>query len=206
LKHRWHHRRFDAETRAELGLRLRRMYRSLGWSRADAAKFLHVSERTLHNWESGRHDIPFAVYRLMRIEVGYCLPGSTWRGWSMAGGKLYTPEGIGLDPASASWWGLLVRRAETGAKALAELHRLKSGQRASAAPADGGHARSARGPLAAGGARAPLPGAAGGAAAPAAAGLVPSKTTLTRGQFFEIDNHPEATAERRIGRMRRSVW
>lgn len=39
-----------------------------------------------------------------------------------------------------------------------------------------------------------------------AAGLVPSKTSLQRGQFIEIDRHPEATAERRIGRMRRSVW
>ena len=43
------------------------MYRSLGWSRADCAKFLHVTERCVHNWEAGRHAIPFAAFKLLRI-------------------------------------------------------------------------------------------------------------------------------------------
>lgn len=38
-----------------------------------------------------------------------------------------------------------------------------------------------------------------------AAGLVPSNTRLT-GSWFEVDMHPEACMERRIARMRRSVW
>lgn len=119
-------RRHDPQTRAQLGKRLRAMYRSLGLSRADCAKFLHVSERTLHNWESGRHDIPFAAYKLLRLVNGHELPGAGWAGWSFSGGKLWTPEGYGLDPRGAAWWSLLVRRAETGVQALRELARLKA--------------------------------------------------------------------------------
>ena len=107
------------------GQKLRAMYRSLGWSRADCAKFLHVTERSLHNWESGRHAIPFAAYRLMRIHCGYRLPGRAWDGWSISAGKLWTPEGHGLSPHDAKWWSMLCRRAETGWKALLELSRLK---------------------------------------------------------------------------------
>lgn len=102
------------------------MYLRLGLSRSQCAKFLHVSERTLHNWESGRHDIPFAAYKLLRFVNGHELPGSGWAGWSFAAGKLWTPEGYGLDPRDAAWWSLLVRRAETGVQALRELARLKA--------------------------------------------------------------------------------
>lgn len=137
------------------------MYGSLGFSRAECAKFLHVTERTLHNWESGRHDIPFAAYKLLRFVTGHELPGSGWAGWSFAAGKLWTPEGYALDPRDAAWWSLLVRRAETGVQALRELARLKA-YLAGANPADGGQRAS-------------------GAAAAAVAvpgGLVPSKTSL----------------------------
>jgi transcriptional regulator with XRE-family HTH domain len=49
------------------------MYFSLGMTRADCAKFFHVTERTLHNWESGYCAIPYAAYRLLRIHCGYQL-------------------------------------------------------------------------------------------------------------------------------------
>ena len=55
------------QSRVEQGRRLRAMYRNLGWSRADCAKFLHVTERCVHNWEAGRHAIPFAAFKLLRI-------------------------------------------------------------------------------------------------------------------------------------------
>ena len=42
------------------------MYLGLGMSRADCAKFFHVTERTLHNWERGCCAIPYAAYRLLR--------------------------------------------------------------------------------------------------------------------------------------------
>ena len=101
------------------------MYRSLGWSRADCAKFLRVTERCLQNWEAGRHPVPFAAYRLMRIHCGYRLPGRAWDGWSISAGKLWTPEGYGLKPSDAAWWSMLVRRAEVGSQALKQLHEAK---------------------------------------------------------------------------------
>ena len=105
------------------------MYRSLGWSRADCGKFLHVTERALRNWEAGRNAIPYAAYRLLRIHCGMALPGRAWRGWLISRGKLCTPEGHELDPRDAAWWSLLVRRASTGSEALRRLHALKAGQR-----------------------------------------------------------------------------
>ena len=101
----------DLDHRLDVGKRLRSMYLSLGMQRTDAAKFLQVSERTLHNWESGRHVIPFAVYKLLRLLNGMDLPGATWEGWRFSGGKLYTPEGYGFTGKDGSWWSLLVRRA-----------------------------------------------------------------------------------------------
>ena len=99
------------QSRANQGRKLRALYRTLGWSRADCAKFLHVTERSLHNWESGRHAIPFAAYRLLRIHCGYRLPGRAWDGWSISAGKLWTPEGHGLRPqmlhGGRCWCGVL---------------------------------------------------------------------------------------------------
>lgn len=112
-------------SRASQGRKLRAMYRSLGWSRADCAKFLHVTERCLHNWESGRHAMPFAAFKLMRIWCYHELPGDQWRGWSISRGKLCTPERHELSPHDAKWWALLVRRAEMGSEALRQLHELK---------------------------------------------------------------------------------
>ncbi len=113
------------QSRMEQGRKLRAMYRSLGMSRTDCAKFLQVSERSLHNWESGRYRMPLAVFKLLRLQLGYELPGKDWDGWCISRGKLCTPEGHELSPHDAKWWSLLIRRAETGYKALGELARLK---------------------------------------------------------------------------------
>jgi hypothetical protein len=131
------------ECRAEQGRKLRAMYRCLGWSRADCAKFLHVTERCLHNWEAGRHPVPYAAYRLLRIHCGMALPGREWRGWSISRGKLCTPEGHELSPYDANWWSLLVRRAEAGSEALRQLSELK-GQAQDAAVLAARRVRSAR--------------------------------------------------------------
>lgn len=160
----------------EQGFRLRSMYRSLGWSRADCAKFLRVTERCVHNWERGRHAIPHAAYKLVRLHLGYELPGRDWDGWSISRGRLCTPEGHELNPLDAKWWHLLCRRADTGMQAIRKLHALKTGRRADAGPVSAGSAAHAS----AGPAAAPLPGAAGRAAASAAAGLVLSKTSQTQ--------------------------
>ncbi|WP_440112175.1 VC1465 family Xer recombination activation factor [Acidovorax sp. BL-A-41-H1] len=87
------------------------MYRNLGWDQAACAKNLHITRRTLHNWESGRHDIPYTAYRLLRLLNRMELPGESWSGWCFHGGVLYSPEGRGFVGTDGSWWSLLVRRA-----------------------------------------------------------------------------------------------
>ena len=165
------------ETRIEQGRRLRAMYRSLGWSRADCGKFLHVTERCLRNWEAGRNAIPYAAYRLLRIHCGMRLPGAAWRGWSLSRGKLCTPEGHELDPRDAAWWSLLVRRAQTGSEALRQLHAIKSGQRPGAATGADASGFAAAPATGAATGRQPAQPAGGGEAI--AAGLVPYKTSAT---------------------------
>ncbi|WP_415797082.1 VC1465 family Xer recombination activation factor [Comamonas aquatilis] len=75
------------------------------------AQFLHVSTRTVHNWESGKHDIPYSAYRLLRLLNRMELPGQAWQGWCFYGGKLISPEGRSFEGKDSSWWGLLLMRA-----------------------------------------------------------------------------------------------
>ena len=104
------------------------MYLGLGMSRADCAKFFHVTERTLHNWERGCCAIPYAAYRLLRIHCGYQLPGR-WKDWSISGGKLWSPEGHGFAPGEASCWHNLYRRAHLFGVVLKENDELRRGLR-----------------------------------------------------------------------------
>jgi DNA-binding transcriptional regulator YiaG len=68
--------------------RFKSMYRQMGLDRPAAAKLLHVSERTLHNWESGVHEIPYTAYKLLRLLSYSELPGA-WSGWHIAVGRLW---------------------------------------------------------------------------------------------------------------------
>ena len=167
-------RRNDPCTRLELAQKFKAMYRSLGMDLPQCAKFLHVTERTLHNWESGKHDIPYATFKLLRLMNGLELPGKTWAGWSFQGGKLLSPEGRSFEGTDGSWWSLLVRQARQFPVLSARLGRLE-GELSKAKAAEG----------------APLCGGASAAVAVAAnqpcyklggsainfGGYVPSKTT-----------------------------
>lgn len=87
------------------------MHQSLGLDLPGCAQLLHVSERTLHHWACGKHDIPYATYRLLRLLNRMELPGQTWQGWSFHGHKLISPEVHVFVGTDSAWWGLLVRRA-----------------------------------------------------------------------------------------------
>lgn len=87
------------------------MYRNLGMDLPACAKYLHVTQRTLHNWESGKHDIPYAAYKLLRLLNRMELPGQAWQGWCFVGGKLISPEGRLFEGKDSNWWGLLLMRA-----------------------------------------------------------------------------------------------
>lgn len=106
--------------------RFKTMYRQLGLNRLQAAQLLHVSERTLHNWETGQHDIPYSAYRLLRLLSYSELPGKAWDGWHIAVGQLWSPEGFGFKPTDSRWWANLCRRAEMFHVLYKENQQLRS--------------------------------------------------------------------------------
>lgn len=73
--------------------------------------------------------MPYSAYKLLRILSGFELPGATWAGWHMHSGKLWTPEGVGIEAHESVFWGLLVRQAR-GFRALYEEGRSAKAQRA----------------------------------------------------------------------------
>jgi hypothetical protein len=115
----------DPQTRAQLGSRLRYARLKLGWSIEAAGKYFQVTDRTWHNWETGAHRIPFAVYKLCRVLARLALPGAAWAGWRLEGSALITPEGRQITPQDGSWWSLLVRRAAGFDAAYKEASRLR---------------------------------------------------------------------------------
>jgi hypothetical protein len=70
------------------GLRFRLMFSCLGWTNDDVAKFLQVSVRTVQLWISGRVRVPYAAYKLLRLQLRYELPGEAWNGWTISAGRL----------------------------------------------------------------------------------------------------------------------
>lgn len=97
--------------RMELAKRFRGMLADLGLKPAQAAKMLHVSLRTVHNWSSGKHQIPVMAYKLLRMLRYMELPGKSWEGWHFSRGMLISPEGRQISGKDSSWWSLLIRRA-----------------------------------------------------------------------------------------------
>lgn len=82
---------------------------------AAAAKLLRVTEKTLHNWETGKTRIPYAAYKLMRIMRGGELPGvgDSWAGWQFTWNEvLISPEGHRFKPHEFSWLHLLIEQAK----------------------------------------------------------------------------------------------
>ncbi|SFC26349.1 Homeodomain-like domain-containing protein [Polaromonas sp. OV174] len=97
--------------RLEHARRLRALLAECGLKYPEAAKHLHVSLRTLQNWLCGRHQIPWMVFRVLRLERFMELPSKQWAGWHFSGGKLVTPEGWAIAAHEGAWWSMLVRQA-----------------------------------------------------------------------------------------------
>lgn len=72
---------------------------------------LHVTERTLHNWITGRHAVPYSAFKLVRVMCRLDIPFPGWEGWTFCAGHLYSPEGHRFSGKDSSWWSLLVRQA-----------------------------------------------------------------------------------------------
>lgn len=63
-----------------------------------AADLLHVTARTVANWESGDTRIPYSAFKLLRILVGHELPGAAWEGWCVRGDTLCSPANRTFKP------------------------------------------------------------------------------------------------------------
>lgn len=114
----------NQQTRSMLSLRFKSMICQLGLTNESAAQFLRVSPRTLHNWLTCKHDIPYTAYRLLRMSLYQDLP-PPWTGWSFSAGQLWSPEGHGFKPTDSSWWSLLVRQARSCGHVYRENVRLR---------------------------------------------------------------------------------
>jgi DNA-binding XRE family transcriptional regulator len=88
--------------------------------REAVAALLHVSERTVRNWEAGRAAVPYSALELLRIHVGHELPGSAWRGWRVRGEALVSPEGREFLASEFGWWSLTIAMARQWQEAQAE--------------------------------------------------------------------------------------
>jgi len=82
-----------------------------GFSKKEAANMVFVTERTWHNWESGRIRVPYAVFKLFRVLTGFELPGDAWRDWMLQGDVLISPEGKNFSASDLNYLSLTVAMA-----------------------------------------------------------------------------------------------
>jgi hypothetical protein len=120
-----------------LAKRFRGMLADMGLKAPQAAKMLHVSLRTVHNWTSGRHQIPVMAYKLLRLLRYMELPGQSWQGWHFTRGMLITPEGHQISGKDGAWWSMLVRQAHS----FGQLYRERNLERLAQKQADSEHVR-----------------------------------------------------------------
>ena len=73
---------------------------------------MHVSLRTLHNWETGKVRIPYAAFKLIRLFNSYEIFHPIWKDWRIVGSRLVTPEGHSLEASNFHWLSLMARRSD----------------------------------------------------------------------------------------------
>lgn len=96
----------------------------------EAAEMLHVTTRTIHNWETGKVKIPYSVFRLLRISTGFELPGAAWRGWKLFGDALWSPDGKKYAAADLSYLSLTFAMARQFRLDYAKRHAQRAARSA----------------------------------------------------------------------------
>lgn len=64
----------------------------------NVSEMLHVTLKTVRNWEKGHATIPYSAFKLLKVLGRYELPDSDWQGWSFNNGKLWSPVGRSFLP------------------------------------------------------------------------------------------------------------
>ena len=109
----------------ESARRFRALLSELGLKMPEAAQTLHVSLRTLHNWSSGVHEVPYCAIKLLRLQRHMELPGA-WSGWHFTRGHLVTPEGRSIAAHEGTWWSLMVLRGRSFDKLAKRMQALEA--------------------------------------------------------------------------------
>ncbi|MGB7816365.1 MAG: VC1465 family Xer recombination activation factor [Methylotenera sp.] len=93
---------------------------------SEVACLLHVTPRTIQNWETNEVAIPYSAYKLLRIYTGYDLPGQAWAGWSLCGASLVAPCGRTFEAHQLSYMWLTFLSARNWQNHLAENQKRRS--------------------------------------------------------------------------------
>lgn len=72
-------------------------------SQENASELLHVTVKTIKNWEKGRVTIPYSAFKLLKVLSRYELPQEGWQGWHITNGKLWSPAGRSFLPYELSY-------------------------------------------------------------------------------------------------------
>lgn len=64
----------------------------------NVSEMLHVSLKTVKNWEEGRVAIPYSAFKVLKLLAHYELPQKQWEGWCINQGQLWSPAGRGFHP------------------------------------------------------------------------------------------------------------
>lgn len=67
-------------------------------SQNEAADLLHVTLKTVKNWEKGCVAVPYSAFKLLKVLGHYELPNEAFEGWSVNRGKLWSPTGRSFTP------------------------------------------------------------------------------------------------------------
>lgn len=62
------------------------------------SEILHVTLKTVQNWEKGRSSIPYSAFKLLKVLGRYELPNDEWQDWTVNKGKLFSPLGRSFMP------------------------------------------------------------------------------------------------------------
>lgn len=117
--------------------KFRQVRQQVGLTQKETACLLHVTARTVALWESGKTGIPYAAFKLLKILVGFELPGEAWQGWSIQGDTLWSPEQRPYRAGYLSYQWLTFAMAESWRKSMYD-RKVEAQQAASEAPTAAG--------------------------------------------------------------------
>jgi transcriptional regulator with XRE-family HTH domain len=64
----------------------------------NVSEMLHVTLKTVKNWEKGHVAIPYSAFKLLKVLGHLEFADDDWQGWSLNQGKLWSPSGRSFLP------------------------------------------------------------------------------------------------------------